>query len=152
VAEATQRLARDVARTFEGADVAVLVRDDDGVWRVEAGVGLRTFEHGQHLPTDHWLVQAGRDRGPTLVVRDTDAVRTELVGAPLASRRQLVRTQLPNTPLMVCAGWSDDETRVPPAELTTVVRRHESDVRDAVALRQVVRALERQVAISTRQS
>jgi hypothetical protein len=142
---AVQALAVEVAGT-SGADVVVLVRDDSGTWSVEGGVGLRTFEWGQTLDDNDWLVMTGRDKYPSLLVADTDAVRGDLVGAPLASRRQLVRTHATYAPFMVCAGWPDDadgKERV--AMVVAAIKRHEPAICAALELRQFVRALVRQV-------
>ena len=108
---------------------------------MEGGVGLRAFERGQHLTADHWFVTAGTDRGPTVVLHDTDEVRSQLIGAPLASRGRLVRTCSAAAPLVVAVGWSDDDERVRPAALGAVVRRHEAAVQAAVDLRRIVRTL-----------
>jgi hypothetical protein len=143
---AAQALAQEVAGT-SGADVVVLVRDDDsGTWQVEGGVGLRPFEWGQTLDDTDWLVVTGRDRYPSLLVADTDAVRGDLVGAPLASRHQIVRTHGSLAPFMVCAGWGDNadgRTRV--AMVVAAVRRHEAALTQSMELRRFVRTLVRQV-------
>jgi hypothetical protein len=142
---AAQALAQDVAGT-SGADVVVLVRDDSGTWQVEGGVGLRPFEWGQTLDDTDWLVVTGRDRYPSLLVADTDAVRGDLVGAPLASRHQIVRTHGSLAPFMVCAGWGDNadgRTRV--AMVVAAVRRHEAALTQSMELRRFVRTLVRQV-------
>jgi hypothetical protein len=142
---AAQALAQDIADT-SGADVVVLVRDDSGTWQVEGGVGLRPFEWGQTLDDTDWLVVTGRDRYPSLLVADTDAVRGDLVGAPLASRHQIVRTHGSLAPFMVCAGWGDNadgRTRV--AMVVAAVRRHEAAVTQSMELRRFVRTLVRQV-------
>jgi hypothetical protein len=142
---AVQALAVEVAGT-SGADVVVLVRDDSGTWQVEGGVGLRPFEWGQTLDDNDWLVVTGRDKYPSLLVADTDAVRGDLVGAPLASRRQLVCTHSGCAPVMVCAGWPEDadgDARV--ALVVAALKRHEAAISAALELRQFVRTLVRQV-------
>jgi hypothetical protein len=142
---AAQALAQDVAGTT-GADAVVLVREDSGTWLVEGGVGLRSFEWGQTLEDNDWLVVTGRDKYPSLLVADTDAVRGDLVGAPLASRQQLVRTYGARGPFMVCAGWSDGadgQERV--AAVVAAVKRHDAIVTQSIELRRFVRTLVRQV-------
>jgi hypothetical protein len=142
---AVQALAVEIAG-ISGADVVVLVRDGTGSWLVEGGVGLRPFEWGQTLDDNDWLVMTGRDKYPSLLVADTDAVRGDLVGAPLASRRQLVRTHASTTPVMVCAGWPDDTdggARV--ALVVAALKRHEPAINAALELRHFVRTLVRQV-------
>ena len=100
-----QRLAAEVA-VENGVDVAVLVHDARDGWGVAGGAGLRSLEWGQRIEDTHWLVVTGQDRGPSLHIPDTDRVRADLVGAPLASRAQLVRVMSRSRRLMVCAGWS----------------------------------------------
>ncbi|MDP9220479.1 MAG: hypothetical protein M3P23_08060, partial [Actinomycetota bacterium] len=142
---AAQALAQEVAGT-SGADVVVLVRDDSGIWQVEGGVGLRPFEWAQTLDDSDWIVVTGRNQYPSLLVADTDAVRGDLVGAPLASRHQIVRTHGTHAPFMVCAGWGDNadgKTRV--AMVVAGVMRHEAAVSQAMELRRFVRTLVRQV-------
>jgi hypothetical protein len=145
VGATAQALADDIARTGS-ADAAVLVQSATGDWEVAGGVGLRSFEWGQVVDERHWLVGAGRDRGPALLIADTDLVRNQLVGAPLASRRQLVRTHAHTTRLMAVAGWSTDAMgpeRV--ALVTAAVARHEAAVADAIELRYLVQALAQRV-------
>jgi hypothetical protein len=142
---AAQGLALDVAGTC-GADVAVVVRDADGSWRVEGGVGLRPFEWGQVMADDDWLVAASREKFPSLLIADTEAVRGDLLGAPLASRHQVVRTHASRSDFLVCAGWSDQndvKDRVP--LVVAAVKRHESQLADAIDLRRFVGTLVQQV-------
>jgi hypothetical protein len=141
---AAQALAEEIAEAGD-VDVAVLVRDESGCWRVEGGVGLRTFEWGQSAEDTDWIVVTGRQRHATLVVGDTDAVRGDIIGMPLASRRQLVRTHSTRADFMACAGWperGDDKERV--SRVSSSVKRHESTVADALELRTLVRTLARQ--------
>lgn len=130
-----QTMADELAAN-SGAHVAVMVRDDRGSWRVEGGAGLRAFEWAQTIEDDHWLVMAGRDQHPSLMVMDTDVVRSDLIGAPLASRLQLVRTHSTRASFFVCAGWDDngnDTGRV--ALVVETVRRHSPAMADAMGLR-----------------
>jgi hypothetical protein len=143
--ELAQTLADDLA-AVSGADVAVVIRDEAGCWRVEAGVGLRPFEWAQTLEDADWLVWAGRDQHPSLVVTDTDLVRAELVGAPLASRYTLVRTHAKKAAFFVCAGWTDpgdDKTRV--SAVVDAVKRSQGLLADAIELRSFSRWLAAQV-------
>jgi hypothetical protein len=140
-----QVLAEDLAAVAE-ADVAVLVRDPAGLWIVEGGVGLRAFEWAQTLEDTDWIVVAGRGEHLSLMVRDTDVVRGDLVGAPLASRLQLVRTHSSRAAFFVCAAWADggdEQERV--AHVVRAVRRHEAALADAVELRDFARWLSSRV-------
>jgi hypothetical protein len=130
-------IARELVAA-SGAHVAVMVRDDAGCWRVEGGAGLRSFEWAQTLEDDHWLVWTGRDQHPSLMVMDTDVVRGELIGAPLASRLQLVRTHSTRASFFVCAGWDDHGTgddKVRVAQVVDSVNRHSPAMADAMGLR-----------------
>jgi hypothetical protein len=132
-----QTMADELAAA-SGAHVAVMVRDDAGTWHVEAGVGLRSFEWAQTLQDDDWLVWAGRDQHPSLMVMDTDVVRGDLTGAPLASRLQLVRTHSTKAGFFVCAGWEDDGGGNDTARVALVVeavRRHSPTMADALGVR-----------------
>jgi hypothetical protein len=136
VGDTAQALAADAAQACS-ADVAVLVRASETAWVVEGGIGLRGFEWGQRLDDDHWLVRAARDRGPTLSVSDTDGCRAELVGAPLASRRRLLRTIAKSGRFLVCAGWDGDPRPAAVTLLAAAVSRHENALEDAILLRRV---------------
>lgn len=136
-----QRLAEEVAEECT-SDVAVLVHEPGEGWIVVGGVGLRSLEWGQQVEEDHWLVRVGRDRGPGLHVPDTDAVRADLVGAPLASRRHMSRLVSRGGDFMVCIGWSDP---LPPGDrvvlLAAAAARHEPSLLDALQLRSVTQQL-----------
>jgi hypothetical protein len=138
-----QTMADELAAA-SGAHVAVMVRDDTGTWQVEAGVGLRAFEWAQTLQDDDWLVWAGRDQHPSLMVMDTDVVRGDLTGAPLASRLQLVRTHSTKAGFFVCAGWEDDGGGNDTGRVSLVVeavRRHSSAMADALGVRSLAQWL-----------
>ncbi|MFL6099596.1 MAG: hypothetical protein ACJ71T_06555 [Actinomycetales bacterium] len=150
VSVVAQTMADELA-AISRAHVAVMVRDFSGAWAVEAGVGLRSFEWAQTLQDDDWLVWAGRDQHPSLMVMDTDVVRGDLAGAPLASRLQLVRTHSTKAPFFVCAGWETDEGndtgRV--ALVVEAVRRHGSEMADALGVRSLAQWLSAHVGGDT---
>ena len=69
-----------------------------------------------------------------------------LVGVPLASRRQFIRTHSRRTDVMACAGWSvAGEQRDRVAGLTAALKHHENAIAEALELRALVSALVRQV-------
>jgi hypothetical protein len=141
VAASAQRLADEVA-TECAADVAVLVHQPGAGWSVEGGVGLRPLEWGQRVEEDHWLVQVGRERGPGLQVPDTDTVRANLIGAPLASRPQLARYVSRDGRFMICVGWSGAATTGDKVVLlAAAAARHEQALADALQLRAVAEEL-----------
>jgi hypothetical protein len=143
LAQLAQRLAAEVAAE-SGLDVAVLVQDpQDGCWDVVGGAGLRTLEWGQRIDEAHWLVVTGQDRGPGLHVPDTDRVRSDLVGAPLASRAQLVRVQARSRQFIICAGWSSGDAvgATVMLRLSAAVNRYEQAFTDVLLLRGVAAEL-----------
>lgn len=145
VPSVAQAIADELALAA-GADAVVIVRDLAGTWRVEGGVGLRSFEWAQTLEDDDWIIVTGREECPSLLVADTDAVRGQLVGAPLASRHQLARTHSTVAPFIVCAAWptgGDDQERV--GQVVTALKRHEVAMSDAMALRDYVLTMVRQI-------
>jgi hypothetical protein len=87
-------IADAVERT--GADAgAVMVPDDDGAWRVAAGVGLRPLEHRYELDTRSWVVREVARAHQGVIVEDSDIARDQLQGAPLASWRHLIVAPVP---------------------------------------------------------
>jgi hypothetical protein len=145
VREEAQAIAEELAAAA-GGDAVVMVRDLAGLWRVEGGAGLRSFEWAQTLEDVDWIVQVGRGESSSLLVMDTDAVRGDLVGTPLASRHQLVRTLSTVAPFLVCAAWDgpgDSEKRV--QHVVDTAKRHESAMTDAISLRDFVRTLSRRL-------
>jgi hypothetical protein len=138
------RLAAEVAAESE-VDVAVLVKDPhDDRWGVEGGAGLRSLEWGQRIDDTHWLVVTGQDRGPGFHVPDTDRVRADLVGAPLASRAQLVRVHARTRQFMLCAGWSSGDAvgSTVVLRLSAAVSRYEQAFADVLLLRTVAADLD----------
>lgn len=73
-----------------GADAGALLLPDGGRWRVAGAVGLRPLEQRYELARDAWLVSrvAASHRG--LIIEESDIVRRELHGAPLAHWRHLM--------------------------------------------------------------
>ena len=87
-----------------GPDAAVLVREPDGTWPVAAGANLRQVEFGLVVDDDHTLVGLGTKQHPVAVVPDTDLIRSDLIGAPLASRRCLLVALVFPLPVLLVIG------------------------------------------------
>lgn len=78
------------AMAESGADAGAVLLPDGDVWRVTAGSGLRPLELRVELAPTHWLVRTVCEGRHGITVKDTDIVRQQLAGAPLASRRHLL--------------------------------------------------------------
>lgn len=89
VSDTAQVVAAQVVEQA-GADAGALLLPDGGRWRVAGAVGLRPLEQRYELARDAWLVSrvAASHRG--LIVEESDIVRRELHGAPLAHWRHLM--------------------------------------------------------------
>ena len=72
------------------ADAAAVLVPDDGVWRVEAGSGLRPLEERLQIDATHWLVTEIAIGRRGLLIKNTDVARNQLAGAPLASWANLL--------------------------------------------------------------
>jgi len=73
-----------------GADAGALLLPDGGRWRVAGAVGLRPLEERYELARDAWLVSSVAASHRGLIVEESDIVRRELHGAPLAHWRHLM--------------------------------------------------------------
>lgn len=92
VADALERLR---------ADAAALLVADGARWRVAAGRGLRPREHDLELTESSWLVrEVARTRRGALI-ENSDVVREQLSGVPLASRRHLAAAPVPDVPALL---------------------------------------------------
>ena len=129
VAETAQALAEDVMERGHADVAAVLVRDLDQ-WRVCGGVGLRPLERRLVLQLDHWVMEqiAGTQRA--LILDDTDTVRAQLVGAPLAAWRRLLAASVPGTDAIVMMARSGESQPFDEAELGALL----PTLREAAAL------------------
>ena len=125
---------------------AVLVGDGDAWW-VTAGSGLRQLEYRCVLNTTHWLVGALRTEGDGVLVTDADSdtVRLQLTGAPLAGSRHLMAVPLTSADGILLLAREDD----PPFDrndlerITRVGRKAAAALAEAVELRTLARALGR---------
>jgi hypothetical protein len=120
----------------------VLVPDGD-YWRVSAGVGARHVEWRLAVPADAWLVDETINERHGVVVEGTDIARQRLSGVPLASWEHLMFAAAPDTDVVVLVArrdgaFSDDDIR----ELNRVGAGFSRDLTDALALRELSRALQ----------
>ena len=86
VRETAQAVIEDAVDRLRASAGALLV-PDAGTWKVAGAVGLRPLEYRFELPAASWLVQTVAVGRMGLVIDDTDVVRRQLQGAPLASAR-----------------------------------------------------------------
>ena len=104
--EVAQGVAEEAAQVL-GPSAALLVREPDGTWPVAAGVDLRQIEFGFVVDDEHTLVGLGTKQHPVAVVPDTDVLRSERPGAPLASRRCLLVALVFPLPVLLVVGRSE---------------------------------------------
>lgn len=79
-----------------GADAVVVLVPDCAVWAVAGGIGHRHLEERFVLAEEHWVVRQVCAARHGIVVADTDMVRAELAGAPLAAWPHLMAAPLPD--------------------------------------------------------
>jgi hypothetical protein len=94
VADTAQVLSDDVVERT-GADAAAILVPDGAVWRVSGGVGLRPLERRLVLDAAHWLIEQVVGGERPVLVADSDQVRQQLAGAPLAAWRHLLAVPVP---------------------------------------------------------
>jgi GAF domain len=99
-------VADAVARSASGAG-ALLIRDGER-WRVAAGAHLRNLEHRCELAADSWLVEHVARGQQGVVISDTDAARSALQGAPLASWRHVLAVPVPHVDGVLMLARNDD--------------------------------------------
>lgn len=93
VQDAAQALAEEVVERTD-ADAAVVLIPDGEVWRVSGGVGLRPVERRLVLEESHWLIERTISARHGVLVEDTDVIRAQLSGSPLAAWRHLMGVPL----------------------------------------------------------
>jgi hypothetical protein len=124
------------------AEAAVLLLPDGREWRVAGGTGLRPLEERAALAEDHWLVKNVVLAGDGLLTDDTDAVRDEMIGAPLASWQRVLAVPIPDVRgLFVAARSGDGFDESSLAAAVAVGAEAAPLLRDALAVRALARAL-----------
>lgn len=133
-----EQLVLTLARNTDG-DVAVLRQEADGAWAAAAGQGLRSIELRsiRHLPGP---VAALRDRVAVLAVGETDYLRTQLAGFPLARHRSLLILRQPLELLTVIGREAPFEKRDINASMEAV-REITPLIREALKVEAVLLAL-----------
>jgi hypothetical protein len=129
VVDTAQVLADDVVERAD-ADAAAVLVPDGPVWRVSAGVGLRPLERRLVLDESHWMITEIASTGRAVLVEDTDIVRQQLAGAPLAAWRHLLAVPVPDVRAAVILARGQEAGPFTDRDLTAVV----PTVREAATL------------------
>lgn len=141
VTECAEVVASEFAERLAAEAVALLLPDGQE-WRVAAGVGLRPLEYRVRLAPDHWLIDTVVTTGKALVLDDTDAVRDELIGAPLASWPRLLAVPVPDVAGVFVGARRGEAFRESVLPVAVDVAAEAAPLlRDALAVRALARAL-----------
>lgn len=129
VGDTAQVLADDVVERAD-ADAAAVLVPDGAVWRVGGGVGLRPLERRLVLDESHWLIAEIARPGRAVLIEDTDIIRQQLAGAPLAAWRHLLAVPVPDVQAAVVLARGQEAGPFTDQDLTAVV----PTVREAATL------------------
>ena len=129
VSDTAQVLADDVIERSD-ADAAAILVPDGPVWRVSGGVGLRPLERRLELQDSHWLITEIGSAGRAVLIEDTDIIRQELSGAPLAAWRHLLAVPVPDVRGIVVLARGKEAGPFTDRDLSAVI----APVREAAAL------------------
>ncbi|MFI7589477.1 hypothetical protein ACIB24_20625 [Spongisporangium articulatum] len=129
VADTAQVLADDVIEKAD-ADAAAVLIPDGPAWRVSGGVGLRPLERRLVLEETHWLIAEIGLSGRAVLIDDTDFVRQQLSGAPLAAWRHLLAVPIPEVHGIVVLARGQEGGPFSDRDLSVVI----SPVREAAPL------------------
>ncbi|GAB3263055.1 hypothetical protein [Kineosporia babensis] len=143
VSDTSQVLADDVLERASADAAAVLVPDGE-IWRVSGGVGLRPMERRLELTAAHWLITEVGGAGRAILVDDTDIVRQQLAGAPLAAWRHLMAVPVPDVRVIVVLARKEEGQAFTGSDLIAVhppVRDSAVLLAQAIETRRLARAL-----------
>jgi hypothetical protein len=129
VSDTAQVLADDVIDRAD-ADAAAILVPDGPVWRVSGGVGLRPLERRLELSDSHWLITEIGSAGRAVLIEDTDIIRQQLSGAPLAAWRHLLAVPIPDVRGIVVLARGKEAGPFTDRDLSAVI----APVREAAAL------------------
>ncbi|GLY32849.1 hypothetical protein [Kineosporia sp. NBRC 101731] len=143
VSDTSQVLADDVIERAS-ADAAAVLVPDGPIWRVSGGVGLRPAERRLELNDSHWLITEIGSAGRAVLIDDTDIVRQQLAGAPLAAWRHLLALPVPDVRVIVVMARGDEGEPFSQRDLSAVyppVRESAVLLAQAIETRRLARAL-----------
>ena len=112
------------------ADAAAILVPDGPVWRVSGGVGLRPLERRLVLEEAHWLISEIGSAGRAVLIEDTDIIRQQLSGAPLAAWRHLLAVPVPHVRAIVVLARGQEGGPFTDRDLSAVI----APVREAAEL------------------
>jgi hypothetical protein len=141
VAECAEVVVAELAERV-GAEAAALLLPDGPEWRVAGGTGLRPLEERARIGEDHWLVKNVVLGGEGVITDDTDAVREELAGAPLASWQRMLAVPVPHVRGLFVAARSGEAFGDEAIAAAVAVGAEAAPLlQDALAVRALARAL-----------
>jgi hypothetical protein len=123
------------------ADAATVLVPDDGVWRVEAGSGLRPLEERLQLNASHWLVTEIAIGRRGLLIKNTDVARNQLAGAPLASWANLLAAPVADDVFLLLARERSAFTREDLTRVAGAVAGFDTLMNDAIDVRRLARKM-----------
>ena len=123
------------------ADAAAVLVPDDGVWRVEAGSGLRPLEERLQLDATHWLVTEIAIGRRGLLIKNTDVARNQLAGAPLASWANLLAVPVAGEVFLLLARERSAFTREDLTQVAGAVAGLDAPMNDAIDVRRLARKM-----------
>jgi hypothetical protein len=123
------------------ADAAAVLVPDEGVWRVEAGSGLRPLEERLQIDATHWLVTEIAIGRRGLLIKNTDVARNQLAGAPLASWANLLAVPVAAEAFLVLAREHRAFTREDLTQVAGAVAGLDAPMNDAIDVRRLARKM-----------
>jgi hypothetical protein len=123
------------------ADAAAVLVPDEGVWRVEAGSGLRPLEERLQIDATHWLVTEIAIGRRGLLIKNTDVARNQLAGAPLASWANLLAVPVAAEAFLVLARERSAFTREELTQVAGAVEGLDAPMNDAIDVRRLARKM-----------
>jgi hypothetical protein len=143
VSDTAQVLADDVIERAD-ADAAAILVPDGPIWRVSGGVGLRPLERRLILEDAHWLITEIGAAGRAVLIEDTDIVRQQLAGAPLAAWRHLLAVPVPDVRAIVVLARGHEAGPFTDQDLAAVIEPVQEAavlLRQALQIRRLARRL-----------
>ena len=123
------------------ADAAAVLVPDEGVWRVEAGSGLRPLEERLQIDASHWLVTEIAIGRRGLLITNTDVARNQLAGAPLASWANLLAVPVAGEAFLLLARERGAFTREDLTQVAGAVVGLDAPMSDAIDVRRLARKM-----------
>ena len=123
------------------ADAAAVLVPDEGVWRVEAGSGLRPLEERLQMDATHWLVTEIAIGRRGLLIKNTDVARNQLAGAPLASWANLLAVPVAGEVFVLLAREHSAFSREDLTQVAGAVVGLDAPMNDAIDVRRLARKM-----------